>query len=283
MANWKKFKKSAGQSTTYAPDILPAYMTGKEASTLIVPGSADARVQLTKAARVSMQKRPNLGGRQFAFYVVVDMSGSMSYYLPSDVDYLVEATLTVIDENGWDADNTVMCLAYANRASSVLEVQLGKHRNVVRDLQNLQRKESIGGGTAYAAGVQAVMTHYRQSPDYGRVPAVVVFQSDGQDPNKAETARLLTECSSEPVFWVLTYYGSVDRDAKDGQPPNDEAASMRELDLGVTMPGRATDNVGLFIAGPEPRRVTPEELYDGVLSGVSDWVDQAPRDGVRLP
>lgn len=258
-------------------DKLPAYLTGDQPPT-DPADPAGGPVSLRKAARVSVTKRPTFAGRQFAFYMMADMSGSMSGYIgDGSLDYLTEAILVVVDENNWDADRIIPCVPYATSAAGAIEIELGSHQGAARRMQEFGERNGIGWGTQYHWGIDAVVTHYQNSPDWNERPAICVLQSDGRDGDPATTARKLTAYSRLPIHFVLVYFGQVDPDGRD------EARSMRALDQGTSMAGRATDNVSLFIAGPEPKRVTPLELYDGLLEGPSQWLQQAPRDGVRLP
>lgn len=258
-------------------DRLPAYLTGGQPPADAIEPDGKP-VNLSKAAKVSVQKRPTLAGRQFAFYLMGDMSGSMAGFIrDGHLDYLTEAILVVVDENNWDADRTVPAVPYATGAAGAIDIRLGQHQGAASRMQEFGQRNNIGWGTQYTPGIDAVVRHYQASDDWNKRPAVCVLQSDGQDGDPVTTARRLTEYSALPIFWVLVYFGQVDPKGFD------EARGLRALDAGTSMPGRKTDNVGLFIAGPEPKRVTPIELYEGLLEPVAQWLAQAPRDGVRLP
>jgi len=268
---------SAPEPAAFEPDVLPAYMTR---SNDVQVTESRGRVSLQKAAGISLAKRPVLSAHKFAVYVVGDLSPSMDGYLrDGSFDYLTDAIMALVREGNWDADGVIPLIGYSIKATSVLEID-GDSTGAGSDLRQLGINEHIGGGTVYVSGIRRFWDHYRSSADYGKYPALVFLQSDGQDSNPAATAKLLTELSSEPIHFVLVYYGGVDQG---GQPPRDNASSMRELDQGGSMPGRKTDNVSLFIAGPEPKRVTPAELLDGLLEGPAAWLRQAPVDGVRIP
>ncbi len=272
--------RTTGQGV-YPADVVPGYMRGIDAQP-IRAGTAEGKVRMTKAAQQITAARPVLG-RRMAWYILGDLSGSMSPFLP-DLDYLTEAVLTAVDVNGWDDDGVVPCFGYANQATSPVMAKLGAHEGVVNELLRLQRDERIGYGTNYTCALQAAVDHYRRSDSWGAAPAVIVLQSDGRNvPHQADTAKLIAACSKDPVHFVLVYFGDVAKPVEPGAAPGDEAASMRELDLGYNMPERKVDNASLFIAGPKPRLVAPAELYEGLVAGVARWLEEAPRAGVRLP
>lgn len=267
------FKRSV---PTVDSSWLPGYLRGE--SGYRHAGREEARVDLLKAASVSLTKAPKMQ-RPWAVYMVADVSGSMNGYLADgSLDYLTEAILSAVDRGGWDADRIIPVIGYAERACAPFRIGLGNASGFVPALRRqMQRDRVTGYGTSYASAVEAVVADYRASEDYGKRPAVVFFQSDGIDGDPAATARLLTEYSDEPIHWVLVYYGRI----SEGDSGN--AASMLALDEGTSMRGRTTDNVSMFIAGPEPKRVTPEELYEGLLTGPNAWLEYAPRDGVHIP
>lgn len=254
-------------------DKLPAYLRGAQP-----PTDGGQVVSLTKAAKVSVLKRPTFAGRTFAWYIMGDMSGSMMDFLDNgDLDYLTEAVLVVVEQNRWDEDGIIPAVPYATRAAGALEIGPGQSAGAGRRMRDFGYRNRIGGGTTYAAGIEAVVTHYQASPDWGQRPAIVVLQSDGMDNDPHTTRRKLVEYSRLPIHWVMVYFGDVDPNG------NDQARFMRECDQGIGLEGRATDNVSLFIAGPQPKLVTPTELYDGLLDGPAKWLAQAPQDGVQLP
>lgn len=253
-------------------DRLPAYLRG-----VTPPTDGGKVVSLSKAARISMVKRPVLN-RPLAWYLMADMSGSMSGFISGGhLDYLTEAILVAVETNGWDADGIIPAVPYATSAAGAVEFGPGEHRGAAVRMREYGSRNRIGAGTSYAAGIEAVVAHYQASPDWGQRPAVVVLQSDGLDNDGHRTKRQLVEYSRLPIHWVMVYFGDVDPNGRDS------AAFMRECDRGDGLEGRATDNVSLFIAGPQPKLVAPAELYDGLLDGVARWLVQAPQDGVALP
>lgn len=262
-------RTQTGQFTP-AEDVLPAYMTGAT-----LPDDYKG-VNLSKAARVSVVKRPTLA-RKWAVYFGGDISYSMSDFISNgDLDYLTEGISTVVYENGWDADNKVPAFPYgANVARQPYMIYLGQHAGSGQALWGHGAREGVDqGGTKFVPPVEAIAYHYQQSDDWGVNPALVFVQTDGLNSDMSKLATVLTAFSHLPIHWVFVYYGDV---RKDG---HDNAANLRKLDSGENMPGRKVDNVSVFIAGPEPKRVTPMELYDGLLTGPAQWVTDATQAGI---
>lgn len=263
-------RTQTGQFTP-AEDVLPAYMTGAT-----LPDDYKG-VNLSKAARVSVVKRPTFAGRQFALYKGSDVSYSMDEFINNgDLDYLTEGISVVSYENRWDADNIVPAFPYGRNVSlDPFLVELGKTSGVGQKIvQHANRQRVNRGGTNFVPPVDAIVRHYQKSDDWGLRPALAFIQTDGINSDQIELSRKLTEYSQLPIHWVFVYYGDVREDG------HDNAANLRKLDSGENMPGRKVDNVSVFIAGPEPKRVTPMELYDGLLTGPAQWVTDATQAGI---
>lgn len=263
------------EDSPLAADVLPSYMTG-------VPVPAEEQgVSLSKAAKISLDKFTNLR-RQWAVYKASDLSFSMQKYLADgSLDYLTEAILQVMWEHGWDADNKVPAFPYGrNVAQEPYEILLGQHNGASQRLiEHADSQRVDRGGTNFAPAAHAIMEHYRNSEDWGKHGAIVFFQTDGLNYDMDQLIKVLTLASEFPMHWVFIYYGDVDPSGWG----SDNAANLRKLDDGRIMPNRRLDNVSMFIAGPEPKRVTPMELYRGLLTGPNKWVTEANFAGVHIP
>lgn len=231
--------------------------------------AASTGISLQKAAGISLQKFSNTK-RKWAVYLDVDGSGSMAPYVPTDVDFLVEAVLTATQEGDWDDDGIIPSLIFGRGPSKVIDIKLGEHSGTWNKLQRLSYDD---WGTAYAPALRASWEHYKASDSYGKVPALIFFQTDGQDGDMASTKRLLTELSGEPVVIVIVGYG----DEHSG-----EFRAAREYVNGVGY-NRTVQNVFLFVAGRKPHKIDPQTLFDGLLVGPSQWLQQAPAAGVVIP
>lgn len=265
-------RPNSGNPVPNEPDKLPAYMTGATP-----PTDGGQPVSLSKAAKVSVLKRPSFNGRKFALYFGADISYSMTGFISSGaLDYVTEAISTVSYENGWDADNIVPSFPYGENVSmEPYLVELGQHAGVGnRIVQHGERQRVSRAGTQFAPPVNAIFNHYRKSDDWGVNPAIAFIQTDGMNSDMTRLKRDLTDYSREPIHWVFVYFGDIDPDG------NDQAKNLRLLDSGATMPGRKVDNVSVFLAGPEPKRVTPLELYDGLLEGPAAWITEASQAGI---
>lgn len=251
-------------------DVLPAYMTGKD-----LPAEYKG-VNLSKAARVSVVKRPALD-RKWAVYFGADISYSMDEFIRvGAMDYLTEAISTVVHENGWDADNVVPAFPYgADVARLPYMIRLGEHQGAGQKLWEHGARQGVNqGGTNFVPPVSSISAHYRGSDDWGTNPALVFIQTDGINSDIIQLASVLTDLSNQPIHWVFIYYGEVRSDGRDN------AKNLRALDNGTLTPNRVVDNVSVFIAGPEPKKVTPMELYDGLLTGPANWADESTRAGI---
>jgi vWA found in TerF C terminus len=264
-------KTKSGTSGPRVDDILPSYMTG-------APVSAEEKaVNLSKAAKISLEKFPRLD-RRWALYKASDISYSMDGYIHNgDLDYLTEAISTVSYENGWDSDNKVPVFPYGqNVARKPYVLQLGSHKGSGNKIVQHGNQQGVQrGGTRFVPPVEAIFNHYRNSEDWGQRPAIAFIQTDGLNSDMNTLATRLTDYSPYPIHWVFIYYGEVDT-----VHGRDNAANLRQLDDGRVMPNRSVDNVSVFIAGPQPKKVLPVELYEGLLTGPNQWVADAQAAGI---
>lgn len=226
-------------------------------------------ISLKKAAGISLKKYANTQ-RKWAVYLDVDGSPSMAPYVPKDVEFLVEAVLTATQEGDWDDDGIIPSLIFGREPSKVIDIKLGEHSGAWGKLKQLNYDS---WGTAYAPALRASWEHYKSSDSYGKVPALMFFQTDGQDGSIAETRRLLSELSGEPVVIVIVGYG-------DEKSPEFEAARSYVAGSGYN---RTVQNVFLFVAGRHPHKINPVDLFDGLLVGPSEWLQKAPAAGVVIP
>lgn len=218
---------------------------------------APGLVSLAKQAGVSLEKR-GLSGQRAAVYLVLDRSGSMrGYYRDGSCQELAERVLGL--SANLDDDGVVPLVFFDDRAYAPVEVNLSNYPRRVNTVH-----DSLGrmGRTNYSAAMRAVVAHYQASG--ATDPALVVFQTDGNPDDRADTERALREFSNLPIFWSFVGFGG-------------RVSFLEKLD---ELSGRAVDNASFMPAGADPRRVADAELYDQLLKEFPQWLRDVRAAGI---
>lgn len=154
--------------------------------------------------------------------LVLDFSGSMDdLYYDGTVQSVVEKTLPLamtFDDNGtmesWIFDN-------------------GFHRLPDITLSNLpgyverETEKYHMGGTYYAPVMKDIVNTYKKN----KIPAYIIFITDGDNSDKSETDKIMKEAAKYPIFWQFVGVGSAHFDY------------LQALD---DMQGRYVDNADFF-------------------------------------
>jgi hypothetical protein len=229
-----------------------------------VQETAPALVSLYKSAGASLA-RHGLDGQRAAVYLVVDYSGSMKpYYRDGSVQALADRVLGLSAH--LDDDGRVPVVFFSTDVDAVTDIALADHRGRVdRIVAGLGHM----GKTSYHLAMDAVIDHYLDSG--AREPALVVFQTDGGPINKLAAERYLCKASRLPLFWQFIGFG--DRGSR-------QFDFLRRLDELPVPEKRAVDNAGFFHAGPDPRKVSDEDLYDRLVGEFPRWLTAARAHGI---
>lgn len=213
-----------------------------------------------RAAGVSLRKN-NLDNVKMDVYCVVDWSKSMrDYFRLGDVQTFTDRILALGAR--LDDDGIIPVIFFGVRTLPAVTVTVNNHAGAVaRIVDAAGGLGQMHGGTHYAPAIRTVRNLHR-----GKLkPALVVFQTDGNNFDKAETTRELVDAANEGLFWQFTGWGA-------GPFPY-----LHQLD---TMGGRRVDNAGFFPAGDDPSAIGDEQLYDLILNGVQQWLTEATAAGI---
>ncbi|MFI9601680.1 VWA domain-containing protein, partial [Streptomyces sp. NPDC052043] len=197
-------------------------------------------------AAASALAKYDLTGTRAKVYLVLDRSASMRpYYKDGSAQALGEQTLALASH--LDPEATVQVVFFSTEVDGTGELTLAEHENRIDDLHG-----SLGrmGRTSYHAAVDAVLAHRAESTDDPAAPTLVIFQTDGAPDAKTPATQSLTDASKKhpTVFFSFVAFGEHDHKAFD---------YLRKL---------KTDTTSFFHAGPTPRELTDQELYEGVLA-----------------
>jgi hypothetical protein len=248
-----------GRAASATAVLPPAPASGPSIADAAIPAPL---VSLVKSARISLDKR-GLTGQRAAVYLVVDRSGSMaSYYRDGSVQHLAEQALAL--SANLDDDGIVPLVFFDNITYSPAEIDLRSYSGAVTHHHQRLGGDRTMGGTRYEAAMDTVVAHYQATQP--KVPALVIFQTDGQPQDREAAADALRRYSSLPVFWSFVGFGP---------------SSVRFLEKLDDLSGRAVDNASYFHAGRDPLGISDIDLYDALTAEFGPWLAAAHAAGIH--
>ncbi|WP_328722261.1 VWA domain-containing protein [Streptomyces sp. NBC_00247] len=248
----------ASPTPSTSPVAGPAFSLDK------VAARAPGLVSLYKSAGVSLRKH-GLDGSRAAVYLVLDHSGSMrDYYKDGSVQALADQVLGLSAH--LDDDGRVPVVFFSTDVDAVTDIALDNHEGRVDEIV-----AGLGhmGRTSYHLAMDAVIDHYLDSGS--TAPALVVFQTDGGPISKPAAERYLCKAARLPLFWQFVGFGNT-RDT--------QFDFLRKLDELAVPAKRVVDNAGYFHAGPDPRTVPDDLLYDRLVAEFPLWLAAARERGI---
>ncbi|QGU95657.1 VWA domain-containing protein [Clostridium bovifaecis] len=180
----------------------------------------------------------------------MDISGSMrKLYKSGVVQNILERIYplaTKFDDDG-SLDMWIFSHSF-NKLSAVVEENFDTY--IEAEILN-KKPSSSWGRTEYAPVMEDVISTYK----YSKIPAYVIFITDGQNSDKTKTKQALIEASNYPIFWQYVGIGF------------EEFEFLKRLD---ELKGRAIDNANFFQLN-DIMSVSDEELYNRLLNEFPDW------------
>ncbi|MFJ2515578.1 VWA domain-containing protein [Streptomyces griseoviridis] len=220
---------------------------------------APGLVSLTKTAAVSLTKH-GLDGQRAAVQLVLDHSASMRfYYRDGSVQRLAEQTLALAAN--LDDDGSVPVSYFGTSVDHTIDVRLDNYAGII----DRTHTASAWGSTNFVAALQAAADEHSGSGGDQDLPALVIFQTDGEPDDRIRAARALRSLSNRPLFFAFVGYG-----------PEHNMRFLQHLD---TLDGRQVDNASFFHA-PNPHNVPDSALYDGITSEFATWITDARAAGI---
>lgn len=205
-----------------------------------------------KELNVLCLDKPQLANLTARVGVVLDYSGSMSkLYKDGTVQAVLERLFPLalqFDDNGemelWlfdDGFRRLENININNYYGYIDDNVLGKYRM---------------GCTSYAPVLKDIQKKYMKEEVAG-LPNYIIFITDGNNSDAAETKKVLREMSKFPIFIQFVGIG------------NDRFTFLQKLD---DLEGRYVDNANFF-ALPDIINVQDRELYNMLLAEYPQWLD----------
>lgn len=203
-------------------------------------------------------KKKNLETTVARVGLVLDISGSMSQrFKNGTVQEIVNKTLPLAVQ--FDDDGELDFWYYGTTARRMKSVNLDNYTDAVpADWKRLMME--LGGRNNEPTVLKMVVDAYKNT----KIPAYVLFITDGGVNHKKEIQNIITEASHMPIFWQFVGVG--------GQ----NYGILEKLD---TMTGRYVDNAGFF-ALDDFKKVSNEELYARLLEEFPKWLEEIRKKGM---
>ncbi len=221
-----------------------------------------AKVDLRKTVLTSVLEKKPLLYPVNRVGVVIDKSGSMRKafkegYVQEVIERLFPIALE-FDDNGeldvWLFNDEYIRMPSVNRDNLY---------NYVQDNIMTGMAAKFWGQTKYAPVMEDVYTKYvREEPS--DIPSYVIFITDGNNSDKANTKNIITRASEQNIFWQFIGIG------------DEKFEFLQRLD---GLKGRTVDNANFFAAN-DISLTEDRELYDLLLSEYPDWQIEAKRLGI---
>ncbi|WP_202901162.1 vWA domain-containing protein [Methylocaldum szegediense] len=219
-------------------------------------------LSLAKKASISLEKK-RLTHVMARVGLVLDASGSMTaQYRKGRVQELVDRILPLAVH--FDDDGELDCWIFADRCMELPAATLSNVNGYIAREAPWAGKyfssSPIGGVNDEPVAINDVIRKYRDT----RIPAYVIFISDGGVHKNREIEALIREASKLPIFWQFVGIGGRNY------------GILEKLD---TLSRRFVDNCNFF-ALDDLHDISESELYDRLLNEFPLWLEQARRKGI---
>ena len=203
-------------------------------------------------------KKKNLETTVARVGLVLDISGSMvPRFKNGTVQSIVNKTLPLAVQ--FDDDGELDFWFYGTTARKMDSVNLKNYTVAVpEDWKHLML--DLGGRNNEPIVMRMVVDEYKDT----KIPAYVLFITDGGVNQKREIQNIITEASHLPIFWQFVGVGGKNY------------GILEKLD---TMTGRYVDNAGFF-ALDDFKKVSNEELYARLLEEFPSWLEEIKKKGM---
>ena len=186
--------------------------------------------------------------------LAMDYSGSMDrLYYNGSVQNVIIRLLPIalkFDDNG-----ELESWLFSNQEERLPAVNVNNYENYVQKVMMKARMSM--GGTNYAPVLKDMVKYYKDI-EPSSVPAFIIFITDGENFDKAETNKIIKELSNYNIFVQFIGIG------------NESFTYLKSLD---NMEGRVHDNTG-FTTVKDMNKMTDGELYTELLRQYKDWLNK---------
>jgi hypothetical protein len=193
--------------------------------------------------KVCLTKKP-LSNLKAKVGLVLDYSGSMGWlYRNGTIQMVIEKILPLA--MNFDDDETMECWIFSDSFHRLSDINLNNLSGYIdRETKNYQMC-----GTQYAPVMKDAIGTYKKS----KIPAYVLFITDGDASDKEETTNIIKFASDKPIFWQFVGIG------------NAQFNFLEKLD---DMTDRYVDNADFFKIN-DINNIT----YSDILNEFPNWLE----------
>ncbi len=222
-------------------------------------------ISLVKPLKVALEKK-NLQETVAKVALVMDISGSMyGTYSDGTVQEIVNKIVPLAVQ--FDDDGELDFWYYGDICRRMDSVTLQNYEKAVPyNWSNLM--DDLGGGNNEPVVMREVIDEYKKS----RLPAYIVFISDGGVSYEDEIKNLLIESSKMPIFWQFVGIGGTGFFSR-------IFGGYGILEKLATLSGRYVDNANFF-ALDDFKKVDNAELYSRLLNEFPNWLKEIKAKGI---
>ena len=246
------FSKLFGGNKTEAEEKVQSTPVNTTASVIDMSKSAEnlnkVLIDMSKGSKIDMTKHVA------RVALAMDYSGSMDrLYYNGSVQNVITRLLPIalkFDDNG-----ELESWLFSDREERLPAVSVNNYKIYVQKVMMKARMSM--SGTNYAPVLKDMVKYYKDI-EPSSVPAFIIFITDGENFDKAETNKIIKELSNYNIFVQFIGIG------------NEKFTYLKSLD---DMEGRVHDNTG-FTAVKDMNKMTDGELYTELLRQYKDWLNK---------
>jgi len=211
-------------------------------------------IDLEKKAAVAVANH-GLKGQTAQVVLVLDISKSMNRLFKDGTMQRLMERIVGLALN-FDDDGDIDVMLFGTRGYQLPSVSLSNLEGYIEHevLANYRVIEA----TKYAQALHLIQNKYQGNTGD---PVFVIFLTDGNNSDKTETTSLITQLSTESIFFQFVGIG------KETFP------YLKKLD---DLPNRLIDNAG-FMHINDIDTIVESELYDRLLNEFPEWLEEAKK------
>jgi vWA found in TerF C terminus len=236
----------------------------------------ETKINLEKMTNtvIDLKKKNSIPTQEAEVWIVMDISGSMSNRFRSGlVQKVVDRCMAI--GMGFDANKQIDVVAFGQKSHYVGTVT---ENNLYGFADSIYRDYPLEGDTRYAEAIKMVYEKTLKERSSGLLglfgkkreiktlekPIYVLFFTDGNTNDAAETTNLIKDLSSKGIFFQFIGLGW------------DHYNYLESLD---SMSGRVLDNVNFFPI-KDVEAVTDDFMLNKMMEEFSQWVPKARQKGM---